>query len=189
MKYIEYDDSKLNLYEEEKNLFKNFFSFSINKNLLIDNHFGQLYKEWSKNNGPQTLTKLFLISDVSFLEYLEKIPRRCFIGVQITSITIPDSITSIGPHAFVNCFSLKSITIPDSVTSIGDYAFLNCKSLTSITIPNSVTSIGINICHGCHSLLVDYKGTSEQFKKIKGCEEAFGSLPIKCSDGILRFLI
>ena len=40
------------------------------------------------------------------------------------------------------CTSLTSVTIPNSVTSIGDYAFDDCTSLTSVTIPNSVTSIG-----------------------------------------------
>jgi hypothetical protein len=52
----------------------------------------------------------------------------------LTSITIPNSVTSIGDDAFWNCTSLTSITIPKSVTNIGDYAFWNCTSLTSITI-------------------------------------------------------
>ena len=61
---------------------------------------------------------------------------------RLTSITIPDSVTSIGSSAFENCSKLTSITIGNSVTSIGERAFLNCSSLTSITLPNSVTSIG-----------------------------------------------
>ena len=72
--------------------------------------------------------------------------------VSLTSITIPDSVTSIGYYAFFYCRSLTSITIPDSVTSIGNYAFSNCRSLTSITIPDSVTSIGNDAFYGCSSL-------------------------------------
>jgi len=58
-----------------------------------------------------------------------------------TSVTIPDSVTSIGNSAFADCCSLTSVTIPDSVMSIGYYAFEDCKKLTSVTIPDSVTSI------------------------------------------------
>ena len=65
---------------------------------------------------------------------------------------IPNSVTSIGSHAFLDCSSLTSITIPNSVTSIGSYAFHSCDGLTSITIPNSVTSIGGSAFFGCSSL-------------------------------------
>ena len=69
----------------------------------------------------------------------------------LTSITIPDSVTSIGSSAFIGCSGFTSITIPDSVMSIGNYAFYHCSGLTSVTIGNSVTSIGeyaFNYCNG-----------------------------------------
>ena len=81
----------------------------------------------------------------------------------LTSITIPNSVTSIGDAAFQNCRSLTSITIPNSVTSIGDAAFQNCRSLTSITIPNSVTSIGEGVfadCAGLTSITIPNSVTS-----------------------------
>ena len=70
----------------------------------------------------------------------------------LTSITIPDSVTSIGNYAFRGCTGLTSVTIGNSVTSIGEYAFRNCTGLTSITIPDSVTSIGNYAFRGCTGL-------------------------------------
>jgi len=60
----------------------------------------------------------------------------------LTSLTIPNSVIIIGENAFWACSGLASLTIPNSVTIIGDYAFSGCAGLTSLTIPNSVTTIG-----------------------------------------------
>ena len=70
----------------------------------------------------------------------------------LTSITIPNSVTSIGEYAFGGCTSLTSVTIGSGVTSISNRAFYNCKSLTSVTIPDSVTYIGYEAFRGCTSL-------------------------------------
>ena len=70
----------------------------------------------------------------------------------LTSVTIPNSVTSIGASAFYACRSLTSVTIPNSVTSIENSTFRNCSDLTSVTIPNSVTSIGASAFYECRSL-------------------------------------
>lgn len=69
-----------------------------------------------------------------------------------TSITIPNSVTTIKEGAFVDCTVLISIIIPNSVTSIGEGGFYNCSSLTSIIIPKSVKSIGKKAFIFCKNL-------------------------------------
>ena len=91
----------------------------------------------------------------------------------ITSITIPNSVTTIGNSAFSGCTSLTSITIPYSVTSIGDDAFEGCTGLTSINIPNSVTSIGKNAfdyCTGLTSINIPNSVTSIGDWAFYGCK-------------------
>ena len=80
------------------------------------------------------------------------IGKATFEDSSLKSITIPNSVTTIGDDAFENCDSLTSITIPDSVTTIGESAFRSCDSLISITIPNSVTTIGELAFGNCDSL-------------------------------------
>ena len=87
----------------------------------------------------------------------------------LTSVAIPDSVTSIGSYAFENCTNLTSVTIPDSVTSIGSSAFELCRGLTSVSIPDSVTSIYYCAFNGCSGL------TSVHISDIaKWCAISFG---------------
>ena len=69
-----------------------------------------------------------------------------------TSITLPQSLTSIEDFAFAHCTALQNINIPQNVTNIGVSAFFQCKSLTSITIPSGVTSINDVAFAHCTSL-------------------------------------
>ena len=71
-----------------------------------------------------------------------------YIPSALKSVTITGS-SYIPYGAFYNCTGLTSVTIPDSVTSIGGSAFYNCTELTEITIPDSVTSIGSSAFYNC----------------------------------------
>ena len=84
---------------------------------------------------------------------VSKIGSAAFRGCSnLTSITIPDGVTTIGDESFYSCSSLAAITIPDTVFSIGESAFRYCNSLTAINLPEGITSIGDSAFHNCGSL-------------------------------------
>jgi hypothetical protein len=72
----------------------------------------------------------------------------------LTSATIGNGVTNIGNGAFDRCTGLTNVTIGNNVTSIGGGAFYNCTNLTSATIPNSVTSIDNGAFGQCTSLRI-----------------------------------
>jgi hypothetical protein len=90
----------------------------------------------------------------------------------LTSVTIPNSDSSIGMGAFLDCSSLTSVAIPNSVTSIEEKTFYGCSSLTSITIPNSVTTIGADAfmnCTGLTSVTIPNSVTSIELHAFAYC--------------------
>ena len=79
-----------------------------------------------------------------------KINDSVFSGnTNLTSVTLPESLTTLGDRAFYACKSLKTIKIPSGVTTIPFQCFLECSSLESVTIPDGVTTIGVNAFFGC----------------------------------------
>lgn len=80
------------------------------------------------------------------------IGHAAFFNSAVTSVTIPDSVTSIDDNAFGFCSQLTNISIPNSVTYIGFSAFAHCTSLKSITLPSSLSSISEALFSGCSQL-------------------------------------
>lgn len=88
-------------------------------------------------------------------------------STNLTSVILSDNIKKIGQLAFGGCVNLTSIKIPNGVTNINDYTFAHCSNLESITIPDSVTNIGSDAFYGCESLeTVYYSGSEEEWNGI-----------------------
>ena len=108
------------------------------------------------------------VTSVTIPDSVTSISDSAFINCpQLTNISIPNSVTYIGFSAFNSCTSLKSITLPSSLSTIQSYAFCNCGNLETIRIPVSVTSIGNNAFADCpSSMTVTYPGSKTQWDDI-----------------------
>ena len=70
----------------------------------------------------------------------------------LTSVTLPNSVTLIDERAFYGCTSLTSINIPNNVTLIAERAFQSCSTLTSVIVGNSIISIEDSAFYACTNL-------------------------------------
>lgn len=125
--------------------------------------------------GDSAFANCMDLTSVTIPESVVSIDVEAFyMCVSLTSVTIPDSVTCIGEWAFKECYDLTSVTIGSNVTSIGDIAFFGCESLTNVIIPTNVSSVGSYAFAHCYSLTsltipanVTYIGNSAFFE----CEE------------------
>jgi hypothetical protein len=134
---------------------------------------------YTTNSGTITITKYEGIGgSVSIPSRINGLPvttigTNAFLGCNLTNITIPSSVTSIGKWAFANCTNLTSVMIPSSVTSIGVEAFAKCERLTSVMFPtNSATTIGnyaFAECIGLTSLTIPKNVTFTGGHPFWGC--------------------
>ena len=91
---------------------------------------------------------------ISLVEGTRGISGSAFFGCSgLTSVAIPNSVTSIGECAFFYCTGLESIELPNSVTTIGKEAFMACENLKHVILGNSVTSIGDQAFDGVYKSL------------------------------------
>mgnify|MGYP004622616827 CR=1 FL=1 len=95
------------------------------------------------------------------------IEESAFFDSAISSVTIPNSVETIGSWAFSGCGNLRTVTLPASVTEIGEGVFGSCTNLTSVRIPASVKTIQKWTFEECEALTdVYYDGSEADWKKI-----------------------
>lgn len=118
------------------------------------------------NGHPVTGLGAYSFTGEPFSSDLYKFNRK------IRSVTIPEGVTSIGGHAFEECFDLENVTIPQSVTSIGSVAFLGCCNLTTLSLGENTETIGGGAffrCSGLSNITIP--------KKVKEIKSGYSGTP------------
>ena len=104
------------------------------------------------------------IHSVTIPQSVTSIGKEAFAQCRaLQSLTIDDAATSIGDWAFGECYKLTTLSLGKKITTIGDYAFYDCRILNNVTIPQSVTSIGdqaFGCCYGMDSFTIEDAATS-----------------------------
>ena len=131
------------------------YTFTVTKDVTLQAHFEKC-KHVEIGGLHYNIFEQSKIAEVTYQHYNNGTNYSAVTNVIIPSAVEYNSETYevhwIGDSAFYRCSSLTSVEIPNSVTSIGEYAFRDCTGLTSVTIPNSVTSIGEGAFHKCTGL-------------------------------------
>jgi len=118
-----------------------FWELGTDGKLTISGHGAMPDYDWGDNGAPWD-EYMANIESVEVGIGVTRIGDNAFNEHWIKSVTLPNTITSIGLYAFNNCSYLKSITLPNSITTLGRRAFCGCK-FESIVLPNSLTSTGV----------------------------------------------
>ncbi len=113
------------------------------------------YGVW--DNGSSKELKFYGMGDMNNYTISETAP---WYGSRqsITTITIPEGITSIGNYAFKSHTAISEIVIPEGVTSIGQYAFDGCSNLATVTLPTTLTFLGGYAFNDCAVSSLSYPG-------------------------------
>ena len=129
-----------------------FESAGIYYNITGDNTVEVTYSDRDNNTYSGSVSVPETVTNNGTEYSVTKIGEYAFQGSAVTSVYMPESITSIGTSAFSGCQNLESVTLPESLTTFGSHAFSSCKSLKAIKIPSVVTTITDRCFSGCSSL-------------------------------------
>lgn len=109
---------------------------------------GAMYNMDGEHTRPWT-DLAYLIKTITVENGITNVSNSAFAYcMNVTKVTLPESVTSIGIGAFFGCSSLENIKIPESVTDISNSAFAYCTSMSTLSIPSRVTEIPAEMCYG-----------------------------------------
>ena len=148
-------------------------------NILVDFTFNQKIQSVTISEGIKTVgvgvfAACAALQQITFPETITELSFASFMATGLQSISLPNSLLTIGNLAFNSCEALSEVIIPENVTTLGDEAFSSCTALSSVTLPSSLSSIGDGIFGECSSLqsVTFADGTlsikSKLFKNLKG---------------------
>jgi hypothetical protein len=97
------------------------------------------------------------LATIQLSSSLRTIGQLAFWGAGLTTIEVPDSVTSIGLYAFAFNFNLTYARLSDNLLNVPDYLFRGCTGLQKVTLPNQAIRIGMYAFYGCSALtMVEY---------------------------------
>ena len=115
--------------------------------------FPSTFTSFGEGDGESCFSGTYSIRTAKFSNGITALPKEvCAYQQNLTSVSIPNTVTEIGDGAFYGCTSLGSISLPSNLTRIGEEAFCECTSLSSINIPSNLVTIGQYAFYGCTSI-------------------------------------
>ena len=129
-----------------------FESAGIYYNITGNNTVEVTYSDLDHNSYSGSISVPETVTNNGTEYSVTKIGGYAFKGSAVTSVSMPEGITSIGFEAFSGCQNLESVALPESLTTLGSNAFESCKSLKTIKIPSGVTAIPGSCFYCCSSL-------------------------------------
>ena len=127
------------------------WTFDVNSKVLYYKG-GTVMPDYTSTDNPIVALNASSASWVEFDTDVKNIGDFAFYGSSLNSVTIPDSVKSIGKASFGLCYRLKTVDLPSGLTEIRDNAFYSCIEVKSMNIPSSVTELGANAFISCTAL-------------------------------------
>lgn len=129
-----------------------FESAGIYYNITGNNTVEVTYSDRDNNTYSGSISVPETVTNNGTEYFVTKIGEYAFQDSAVTSVSMPESITSMWQYAFSGCQNLESVALPESLTTLGSYAFSSCKLLKTIKIPSGVTAIPERCFRACSSL-------------------------------------